>query len=57
MGGQELLGKMMEGRVDQIIGERLPGLRARYYEEQEAILRSCLLYTSFCSSNRRWECW
>ena len=40
MGVQELLGKMIEERVDQIIGERLPGLRARYYEEQEAILRS-----------------
>ena len=40
MGVQELLGKMIEERVDQIIGERLPGLRARYYEEQEAILGS-----------------
>ena len=38
MGVQELLGKVVEERVDQIIGDRLPGLRARYYEKQEAIL-------------------
>lgn len=39
MGAQELLDKTITERVDQILGRRISDLQARYYEEQEAILR------------------